>query len=277
MWVSLYESFAERPFGGNMAGVVVTPHQLDNSVMQGLASDLMSPTTGFIDTSSICDGIVPVRFFTPTQEIDACGHVTIAVVQALHDLGLQSSEFETEVKCRGGTFRVSKRNGELSMHQTALTEPQPYDGEIAELERILSTKVRKADIAGTGLRHLFAEVETLEALAELTLNHSRLASLGNSLGVDTIGVYFRSGHDRVRLRDLTAPIGVLEEPASGTTSGALGLLLQVPRLYVEQGFEMGRPSLITVEVAYPRITVSGTTRQVFVGTFIHPDQQYQPQ
>src|SRR5262249_45718146 len=63
---------------------------------------------------------------------------------------------------------------------------------------------------------------------------------------------------RVRMRDLCAAIGAVEEPASGTTSGALALALanfnvltpQRQRLAAIMGVEMGRPSLLSVHVDF---------------------------
>jgi predicted PhzF superfamily epimerase YddE/YHI9 len=79
--------------------------------------------------------------------------------------------------------------------------------------------------------------------------------------------------NRVRVRDLCAGIGALEEPASGTTSAALALylarhgLLAGSELVVEQGIEMGRSSRIDVDLEAPDIaTVRGAARKRLSGT-----------
>jgi trans-2,3-dihydro-3-hydroxyanthranilate isomerase len=85
------------------------------------------------------------------------------------------------------------------------------------------------------------------------------------------------------MRDLCAAIGAVEEPASGTTSAALALALananvltpQRPRLAVTMGVEMGRPSLLSVQVDFDgsRTTaarVLGRSRLVMAGRVVIP-------
>jgi len=79
------------------------------------------------------------------------------------------------------------------------------------------------------------------------------------------------------MRDFCAPIGALEEPASGTTSAALAdylarhmALSEAARVIIEQGAEMGRPSRIEVHVETMhdrrRATVWGSAIQTAIGT-----------
>ena len=85
------------------------------------------------------------------------------------------------------------------------------------------------------------------------------------------------------MRDLCAAIGAVEEPASGTTSGALAIALanasvltpQQPRLVVTMGVEMGRPSLLSVQVDFDgsRPTAArllGRSRLVLAGRVVIP-------
>ena len=262
-WLALYESFAARRFGGNLAGVVVADRDLAVDEMQGIASDLLAPTTGFVNRNMTAPS-ASVRFFTPTQEIDACGHVTIAVASALIHLGLWPSEGIGRVSCAGGEIEIRCDSDSFTMTQQLRYDAVPIST-AADLAETLGQPVHRVAILGTGLRHLFVEVSDVARLSDVHLDHAALASLGHLNGVDTIGVYCVLDNNRVRLRDLTAPIGVIEESASGTTSGALGLLLGNGPLIVEQGFEMGRPSILHVAPARPTVAVTGSVRRVFCG------------
>lgn len=264
-WVGLFESFAARRFGGNLAGVIVSDAALDNATMLGLASDLAAPTTGFVSRETVSPADAPVRFFTPTQEIDACGHVTIAVVQALQDLGIWEHDGDTTVTCRGGSFPITRCDGRVVMKQTPRPAPALVVG-TEEMSDLLGVTVTSVQTAATGLKHIFAEIADVEELSSVIATHDEIARLGNQSDVDTVGVYARIEHSRVRLRDFTAPIGVLEEPASGTTAGALGTLLGVPILTVEQGVEMGRPSELLVSLDGSNVEVAGVARRVLSGT-----------
>ena len=81
----LYDVFATRRFGGNVAGVVVSETAIPSTLMHDIASELGAPTTGF--THAGPGRSVSIRFFTPRQEISACGHATVAVATALVKLG----------------------------------------------------------------------------------------------------------------------------------------------------------------------------------------------
>jgi PhzF family phenazine biosynthesis protein len=81
----LYDSFATRRFGGNVAGVVLLKRWLPASVMQRIARELGAATTGFALLTAT--GLSPIRFFTPQQEIDACGR-TVAIATALVERGV---------------------------------------------------------------------------------------------------------------------------------------------------------------------------------------------
>jgi PhzF family phenazine biosynthesis protein len=128
-------------------------------------------------------------------------------------------------------------------------------------------------LASTGLRRMLVPVHEVAALAQLPMIASDIAAASHRFKVDTIGVWaFDAGQPevRVRMRDLCAAIGTVEEPASGTTSGALALALananvltpQRPRLVVTMGVEMGRPSLLFVHVDFDgsRPSVAGPAR-----------------
>jgi PhzF family phenazine biosynthesis protein len=93
---------------------------------------------------------------------------------------------------------------------------------------------------------------------------------------DTVCVFARLGEHLVRMRDFCAPIGVLEEPASGTTSAALADYLnrhppgsKTATVTVEQGAELGRPSQIEVHVEtqqdQPVATVWGSALRTAIG------------
>src|SRR5262249_2678467 len=110
-------------------------------------------------------------------------------------------------------------------------------------------------------------------LHELTVDGPRITTLAERALVDTICVWAPgSERNHFRTRDLCAAIGAIEEPASGTTSGALALYLAQhdqladSELVLEQGVEMGRPSRIELAVTPPDlVTVRGQARKVLEG------------
>lgn len=83
-------AFTETPGHGNQAGVVVSAQHLSDIEMQGFAARLGVPETVFITDRA--PGTVRVRYFTPTQEIEFCGHATVALGLVLVSQGLWQGE-----------------------------------------------------------------------------------------------------------------------------------------------------------------------------------------
>ncbi len=72
----LVDAFTDAPYAGNAAGVVPEADDLSAAQMQAIATELSASETAFLSASD--DANRRIRFFTPTQEVDLCGHATIA-------------------------------------------------------------------------------------------------------------------------------------------------------------------------------------------------------
>jgi trans-2,3-dihydro-3-hydroxyanthranilate isomerase len=259
---ALYDSFAAKRFAGNVAGVVILESPLPDGIMQAVAAELGAPTTGFAVARD--PGEVRIRFFTPRQEIDACGHVSLAVAIELIACGVwevgDGGANEVAARTAAGPLPIRLTNGaagvgaRLSYSPKVVGTPET-DGRLIET----TLGVRPDDrlpiqVVATGLRHLVVGFASTEDLAALRLEDVAIRELARSSGVDTICAFAPVDTELLRMRDLTSAIGVLEEPASGTTSSALaeyasehGLVDDRAHVRIEQGVEMGRRSLIDVE------------------------------
>lgn len=299
--VYLYDSFTDQIFGGNTAGVVLDARDLDSETMQKIASELNAPTTGFVVG---CEkGVQPtylVRYFTPLQEIDLCGHVTIALFTALVAKGnfqVPCQETRLGLKTSAGVFSVFLQSGKKGSLQVQMEQKQPYFEKPPSLECKTAREVLggiplhpslPVEIASTGLRHLIVPFSRYEDLSRLTPDFHAIKILSQSLKVDTVCAFSQSAREpsHVRLRDFCSGIGANEEPASGTTSGALTCYLFrhgcIPvdgfgeaRVYVEQGVEIGRPSQIEARLTVQegnvqRVAVQGQAILVLEGTIQIP-------
>jgi trans-2,3-dihydro-3-hydroxyanthranilate isomerase len=258
---ALYDSFAVRRFEGNVAGVVVTGQPLNGALMQRIAAELAAPTTGFVVATSAT--VTEVRFFTPREEIKACGHVTVALATELAEAGpwvvsaAESGDFVAPTLAGGIPIRLQRHLDGLSVE--LVYRPLPLVG--VEIDRdmiegalqVQSHPGLPIEMVDTGLRHLLVPLARSEQLAALEPVRSTLLDLAASLGAHTICLFASIDRDGLRMRDLTAPIGDIEEPASGTTAAALALYAVRHHLAHErtviriaQGVEMGRPSRIDV-------------------------------
>lgn len=259
---ALYDSFATRRFGGNVAGVVVVRPLPADHVMQAVAAELGAPTTGFVDPA----GTDPpaIRLFTPRREIDACGHVSLAVAVELVERGdwRIDPKASAEAELMTGAGRLRMRLLRAGSQVRVALHYVPRRVESAErtrssIEEALGAQTNvelPVDVLDSGLRHLVVAFPSVRALSALRVEDAPIRLLAQSADVHTICAFATLGPGQFRMRDLTAAIGVREEPASGTTAAALAeyarihnLLGQCSNVSIEQGVEMGRPSFIGVE------------------------------
>ncbi|WP_263434653.1 PhzF family phenazine biosynthesis protein [Comamonas odontotermitis] len=265
----MYDAFACELHGGNVAGVVYCEAPLATRLMQHLAAELAAPTTGFVSRES--NGW-RIRFFTPSQEIDMCGHVTVAVFSSLVDDGLLPVDQATRTYAftkAGRMDIVIAVDGPRPMIELKQLPPRFRDVHINkdQMASLLGLAIDRLhpslplEVVSTGLSHLVVPVVHVEALRELKPKNEALACLSRELGVDTVPVVAFNGLPvsvMARSRDLCPGIGNAEEPASGTTNGALACYMAKHGLRdnsssigcAEQGVEMGRYSLIESKLLF---------------------------
>jgi PhzF family phenazine biosynthesis protein len=91
----IIDAFTDKPFSGNPAGVCLVETEIDEKTMQAIASELNLSETAFLSQKST-DEKYSIRYFTPTVEIDFCGHATLASAKLILDkLGKKNVEFIT--------------------------------------------------------------------------------------------------------------------------------------------------------------------------------------
>ena len=294
--VYLYDAFTQQTFGGNPAGVVLDAVSLGPETLQKIASELNAPTTGFVvGYQAGIEATYLVRYFTPRQEIDLCGHVTIALFTALATNGncqVQPEGTRLGIKTSAGEISVllsSRDNGSL---QVEMEQNLPYFERPSALEwgavqealgNVPIHPSLPVEIAATGLRHMIVPFSSYPDLSRLKPDFEAVKRLSQISKVDTVCAFAPSSKSPigVRMRDFCAGIGADEEPASGTTSGALTCYLfrhrfapvdefGEVRVHVEQGVEMGRPSQIEARLKVQdgnvqRVAVQGQATLVLEG------------
>ena len=80
----IVDAFTNKPFSGNPAGVCLMETEIDEEIMQSIASELNLSETAFL-IQKTNDEQYGIRFFTPTMEIDFCGHATLASAKIILD------------------------------------------------------------------------------------------------------------------------------------------------------------------------------------------------
>jgi PhzF family phenazine biosynthesis protein len=101
--VFIVDAFAEEPYAGNPAGVVFLDVPRDDRWRQEVAAELRHSETAFLEPAG--PAAWKLRWFTPTTEVDLCGHATLASAHVLWEAGRLES---------GLAARFATRSGELS-------------------------------------------------------------------------------------------------------------------------------------------------------------------
>ena len=267
-----YAAFTTDPSGGNPAGVVLDASGLDAAAMQAIAAEVGYSETAFVTPAA--EGSYDVRYFAPTSEVPFCGHATIATAVALADRGSADHLlFHTQ------TGDIAVTTGIVDGHSTAtLTSVPPYVELVEDetVEAVLAALGWSLDdlddalpplTAFAGARHLVLAVSTRARLADLMYDFDQLLAVMTSHRWTTVQLVWREDATTHHVRDPFPVGGVVEDPATGAAAAAYGAylrslgVLDLPAtLTLHQGDDLGRPSLLLVDVPAGDggISVTGT-------------------
>ncbi len=245
---ALLDVFTDRKFGGNPLAVFRDGAAVPERAMQPIAKELnLSETTFVLPPEK--GGTHRVRIFTPGREMPFAGHPTVGTAFVLSAGNDAAFTFELGV----GPVAVRVTGGFGQMEQ-----PLPKFGDISQDRDAVANGVGlvEADIDPTaplqvvssGVPFRFVRLRTLAGLrrARPLLPEDDTYLFTTETVEPASAVHGRMFGSRA--------LGIAEDPATGGTHGPLGAYLVRNRIVPpgtfrsEQGFEMGRPSILTVEV-----------------------------
>ncbi|MPZ88988.1 MAG: PhzF family phenazine biosynthesis isomerase [Nitriliruptorales bacterium] len=204
----LVDAFTSQPFAGNPAAVVIVDTLEDEAWMQGVAAEFNLSETAFV--GPVKRGRRRLRWFTPTTEVDLCGHATLAASKVLLDSAAKAVVFTT----RGGELRCfAHADGDIVMDFPSDPSDQPADSDaVAE---VLGTPVLRA---GAGRHYVVAELAGADHVATATPDLAGVAQLGR--GGLVITAAGDDGADVV-CRMFAPQEGIDEDPVTGSAWCAL--------------------------------------------------------
>jgi trans-2,3-dihydro-3-hydroxyanthranilate isomerase len=283
----LVDAFTSEPLSGNAAGVVPDAEGLDGEQMQAMANELGASETAFLLPSDDADR--KVRYFTPTQEVDLCGHATIASHGFLAEEGELGDEATLETNV--GVLDIDIEDGTVWMTQ-----------DTSDVERVDLDYQRVADALGadpatledigadlplatatTGLPFLVVPVNFLEGVSNLDPDMSAVAELTDELGVTGVYAFTFDALDAdstLHGRMFAPAAGVDEDPVTGTASGAVGAYLREVRAFdgelpeemtFEQGHFIDRPGTVRVRARADPVSVGGRAVTALDGSVVVPE------
>jgi trans-2,3-dihydro-3-hydroxyanthranilate isomerase len=265
--------FTDHLFGGNQLAVFPDASEIAPELMPRIAREFNYSETTFVLPASNPKHTRRVRIFTPGGELAFAGHPTIGTAHVLASTGaVELTGEETHVILEEGvgpvpvTIRASDGKPTFAQLTVAkLPEVGPTPPSPARLAAMLSLKPddlvgsdMPAEAISCGTPFLFVPLRDRAAVARARARVDLLEQTLGNYWTQMVMVFAlegeQSGSD-VRARMFAPTIGVPEDPATGSAAVGLGgyLAARDPRFdaklrwVVEQGFEMGRPSILEVE------------------------------
>lgn len=287
--------FTDRPFGGNPLAVFCDQPELPADRMQSIAREFNLSETVFIVPPRDPRALRRLRIFTPTKEMQFAGHPTIGAVHALVDAGITGdrSEFALELEVGLVPIKVVRRDGAppfLQLTAARVPETRGTAPSHSDLAKMLS--LQEADVIddaqawSCGTPFLFVPVRDRAALARAKPDSAAWSKALSGAWTAEAFVFCREPElpsSHVRARMFAPDLGVFEDPATGSAAAAFAgyLAAREPARngthswVVEQGFEMGRPSILRVEAdtsgdgKVTAVRVGGTAVKMSEGTLLH--------
>lgn len=271
-----YAAFTADPNAGNPAGVVLADAFPSDDAMQQLATEIGYSETAFVVHTG--NGRYRVRYFSPAAEVDFCGHATIALGVALGESGLSSAHLDTNVGAVPLEIRTDPIDRVVVTLSAAKAAAHPIDAyqrrrliDMLALEEADLEAAYPIAIGDSGNLHPVVVLRDRSRLAALDYDFDSLRDLSVEQRWVTVQIVCADAPDKWSSRNPFPFGGVREDPATGSAAIALGAYLRdfgfvdVPTVVtIEQGRDMGRPSLLTVSIdgPGPAVRVSGTAVRI---------------
>jgi len=201
----------DKVFSGNPAAVCLLTGPQSEVWMQAVAEEMNLSETAFV---CACDDGFDLRWFTPTVEVDLCGHATLAAAHVL---------WEQAILTPGTTVRFHTKSGCLQARQSADGIELDFPAEPVTATKVPGTLlsalgIQDAEVYRNRLDYLVT-VTTAAKVRELTPDFSRLKEI-NMRGVMVTAVADDSRFDFVS-RLFAPAAGINEDPVTGSAHCAL--------------------------------------------------------
>lgn len=280
-------SFVSKHGGGNLAAVVLDDKGLSEEQMLEMAKKNNLSETAFVDLKNSDNKNLTIRYFTPVEEVDICGHAALASFYLLNELGSIDSHGLFH-KTKAGKLRIIKRE---NMFFIQMKEPKIVDyfsiDEVMDFTTlkendILPNRKGNISIVSTGLKDAIIIVSSLKVLKDMKIYRENMiyhCNKKNIIGAHVVSRETIEDDSDFAVRNFAPAVGIDEESATGTSNASLiyymidqGLEERRERPYkIEQGYFMKSPSNIYVYPDYQE------TIELYVGgkaEIIHCEELY---
>ena len=273
MKLYVVDVFATKKYTGNQVAVIECDKPLEVELMLRIAGELSLPEVSFVQNKPNPDGSYNVRVFTPEREISFSGHPTLGTAFIINNFLSTKKKDEILLNLPSGQVSIEisqlEKKGDsnfISKNKPCLLSKQknPEFGRIYEpvlLSKILGLEPKNFDKifpiqeVTIGLPVILVPLKSLEIIKQIKINLERYNWLIQRTQAKLILAFCSETEhpeNNLHVRVFADYYGVPEDAASGSSNGGLAAYLAKYRYFnkdhvdvrIEQGYEIGRPSLI---------------------------------
>jgi len=288
----ILDVFAEKKYAGNQLAVFRNAGDLSDQEMQQIANEMHFSETTFILSEKPRDGGWDVRIFTPEAELPFAGHPTLGTAYVLQKKVICDQVEEVVLNLKVGRIPVTfnymdGRPEQLWMHQLP-----PQFGRIftaAQLAPVLSLTESDFDArfpiqeSSTGTGAIIIPLKTLAAVKRAMIHRQNFFAFIRDVPSKVPLLFCAETEDQanqLHVRVFADYYGIPEDPATGSANGCLaGWLVKncyfgadTVDIRIEQGIEIGRPSLLHLRAARKgdsvEVHVGGKVIMIAEGEFV---------
>lgn len=262
----LVDVFAEEKYAGNQLAVIRNAGGLSDVQMQKVANEMHFSETAFVLSDKERNGGYDVRIFTPTRELPFAGHPTLGTAYVIKHCVVDETINNIVLNLKVGqipvTFEKTKESQEiLWMKQISPAFGRTFDA--AEISWVLNLDAEEIDSrypvqeVSTGLPFVIVPLKTLDALKRVRIDKDKHLELtkGTQAEILVFCPQTYKKENSLNVRVFVDLYGIPEDPATGSANGCLAGYLSHYRYFgddmvnirVEQGYEIGRPSLLRLK------------------------------
>lgn len=265
----LVDAFTSTAFAGNPAGVVqLATGPVDERWAQAVAAEVGASETAFVHPHD--DGW-RLRWWTPTVEVDLCGHATLATAHVLWQVGASPPDRALHFATRAGALAARRTaDGRIALDLPAW--PVADHPEPPALSRALAgAAYRYLGRTATDQANDLVELTDAAAVADLRPDLDAVAQLGSAGLIVTAAGDPHGGLDLVS-RYFAPAAGIDEDPVTGSAHSTLGPLwaARLGRRSLRAAQLSSRGGRLELSVGDGRVEVTGHAVTVIEGTVVAP-------
>ena len=247
------DTFTEKTFSGNAAGVVFHQGEIDGNTMQNIAFENNLSETAFINTAKENE----IKFYSPTIEVDLCGHATLASAFIFFNF-IDKKATDTIFKSNRGELKVTKKEDSLVM-----SLPKDYPRKIDDIEKISDALNCQVIEVFRGIDDFLAIVKDESIVETMNPNIEKIAEL------DSRGLIVSAKGETTDFtsRVFGPNVGVDEDPVTGSAHALLatywGDVLNLKKMKARQASKRGGE--LICEVLENNVEITGKAKLYLQG------------